>query len=237
MASSSPRSRSVVVTGAFGNLGMAVARNFRGQGAVVALLGRTQPPAQVGVEFPAPHCLLGGVDLTRASSTGTAMETVRATLGGIDVLVNIAGGFRWQTLEQGDVDGWDEMFSINLKTVVTSCKAALPRLLESPAGRIINVGAGAAARAAGAGMGPYTASKAGVHKLTESLAEELKDRGVTVNAVLPGIIDTPQNRAAMPDADFSRWVRPEAIASVIAFLASEQAAAVTGALVPVYGRG
>lgn len=237
MASSSPRTRSVVVTGAFGNLGRAVAHRFREQGAVVALLDRGQPPARVGAEFPAPHSVLGGVDLTSVASAGTAMETVRTTLGSIDVLVNIAGGFRWQTLEQGAVEGWDEMFSINLKTAVVSIKAALPQLLESPAGRIINVGAGAAARSATAGMGAYTASKAGVHKLTESLAEELKDRGITVNAVLPGIIDTPRNRADMPNADFSRWVQPEAIASVIAFLASEQAAAVTGALVPVYGRG
>lgn len=237
MASSSPRTRSVVVTGAFGNLGMAVAHRFREQGAVVALLDRGQPPARVGTEFPAPHSVLGGVDLTSVASAGTAMETVRTTLGAIDVLVNIAGGFRWQTLEQGAVEGWDEMFSINLKTAVVSIKAALPQLLESPAGRIINVGAGAAARSAAAGMGAYTASKAGVHKLTESLAEELKDRGITVNAVLPGIIDTPRNRADMPNADFSRWVKPEAIAAVIAFLASEQAAAVTGALVPVYGRG
>ncbi len=237
MASSSPRARSVVVTGAFGNLGAAVARRFREQGAVVALLDRGQVPARTAAEFPAPHCALGGVDLTHAASAATAMETVRATLGAIDVLVNIAGGFRWQTLEQGDVEGWDEMFALNLKTAVVSTKAALPQLLQSPAGRIINVGAGAAARRAGAGMGAYTASKAGVHKLTESLAEELKDRGITVNAVLPGTIDTPRNRADMPSADFSRWVQPEAIAAVIAFLASEQAAAVTGALLPVYGRG
>lgn len=237
MASSSPRRRTVVVTGAFGNLGIAVARNFREQGAKVALLGHGQPPAQVATEFPAPHRMLGGVDLTQPSSAGAAMETVRATLGSIDVLVNVAGGFRWQTVEQGGVEGWDEMFAINLKTTVVSTKAALPQLLESPAGRIINVGSGAAARLAGAGMGAYTASKAGVHKLTESLAEELKDRGITVNAVLPGIIDTPRNRADIPNADFSRWVQPEAIAAVIAFLASEEAAAVTGALIPVYGRG
>jgi NAD(P)-dependent dehydrogenase (short-subunit alcohol dehydrogenase family) len=237
MASSSLRRRSVVVTGAFGSLGMAVARTFREQGAVVALIGHAKPPAQVAAEFPAPHCVLSGVDLTQIASAGTAMETVRETLGSIDVLVNVAGGFRWQTLEQGDADGWDAMFAMNVKTSVMAIKAALPQLLESPAGRIINVGSGAAARHVGAGMGAYAASKAGVHKLTESLAEELKDRGITVNAVLPGTIDTPQNRADMPNADFSRWVQPAAIASVIAFLASEQAAAVTGALVPVYGRG
>src|SRR6185437_3364344 len=116
MSSSSPRRRAVVVTGAFGSLGFVVARQFREQGAVVALLDRGQPPAQAVAEFPAPHCLLGGIDLTHAASAGTAMETVRATLGSIDVLVNIAGGFRWQTVEQGDVDGWDAMFAINLKT-------------------------------------------------------------------------------------------------------------------------
>jgi len=216
---------------------MAVARTFREQGAAVALLDHSPPPAGLAAEFPAPHCVLGGIDLTQAASAGSAMETVRRTLGSIDVLVNIAGGFRWQTLEQGDLEGWDTMFAINLKTALVSTKAALPQLLESRAGRIVNVGAGAAARPAGAGMGAYTASKAGVHKLTESLAQELKDRGITVNAVLPGTIDTPRNRADMPDADFSRWVPPEAIAAVIAFLASEQAAAVTGALLPVYGRG
>jgi NAD(P)-dependent dehydrogenase (short-subunit alcohol dehydrogenase family) len=102
---------------------------------------------------------------------------------------------------------------------------------------VINVGAGAAARPAGAGIGAYAASKAGVHKFTESLAEEVKARGVTVNAVLPGIIDTPENRAQMPQADHSKWVTPASIASVIAFLASHHAAAVTGALIPVYGRG
>lgn len=237
MPSSSPRPRTVVVTGAFGNLGMAVARTFREQGARVALFGHGPPPAQVAAEFAAPHCMLSSVDLTHAASVGIAMEAVRTTLGSIDVLINVAGGFRWQTLEQGDVDGWEAMFAINLKTAVVATKAALPQLLQSSAGRIINVGAGAAARPAGTGMGAYAASKAGVHKLTESLAEELKDRGITVNAILPGIIDTPRNRADMPKADFSRWVQPAAIAAVILFLASEQAAAVTGALVPVYGRG
>lgn len=237
MASSSSSRRSVAVTGAFGNLGIAVARLFREQGAAVALIGRSRPPAQVTAEFPTPHCVLGEVDLARAASANAAIETARARLGSIDVLVNIAGAFRWQTLEQGDIEGWEAMFAANLKTAVLATRAALPSLLQSPAGRIINVGAGAAARPAGPGMGPYTASKAGVHKLTESLAQELKDRGITVNAVLPGIIDTPQNRADMPQADVSRWVSPAAIAAVIGFLASDQAAAVTGALLPVYGRG
>ncbi len=237
VTSSSSGRRSVVVTGAFGNLGMAVARAFCEQGANLALIDYAQPPTGIEADFGAPHCVLGGVDLTGAASAAAAMETVRETLGSIDALINIAGGFRWQTVEQGDIDGWDSMFAINLKTAVIASKTALPQLAKSQAGRIVNVGAGAAARPASAGMGAYAASKAGVHKLTESLAEELKDRGITVNAVLPGIIDTPQNRTDMPNADYSRWVQPAAIASVIVFLASPAAAAVTGALVPVYGRG
>ena len=126
---------------------------------------------------------------------------------------------------------------MNLRTAVVCCKAALPALLERGAGCIVNIGAGAAAARAAAGMGAYTASKAGVQRLTESLAEEVKDRGVRVNAVLPGTIDTPRNRADMPDADVARWVAPEAIADVIVFLASDAARAVTGASIPVFGRG
>jgi NAD(P)-dependent dehydrogenase (short-subunit alcohol dehydrogenase family) len=164
------------------------------------------------------------------------MQNVVERFGRLDVLVNVAGGFTWQTLADGDVDGWDRMFTINLKTAVVTVKAALPSLLKSDAGRVINIGAGAAAKAA-AGMGAYAASKSGVLRLTESLSEELKDRGITVNAVLPGTIDTPQNRKDMPDADHSRWVSAEAIADVIVFLASPAARAVTGAAVPVFGRG
>jgi NAD(P)-dependent dehydrogenase (short-subunit alcohol dehydrogenase family) len=165
------------------------------------------------------------------------MAATAMRFGGIDVLVNIAGGFRWEKLEDGDPETWDQLYAMNLRTAVVCCKAALPALLERGHGRIINIGAGAAAARAGAGMGAYTASKAGVQRLTESLAEEVKDRGITVNAILPGVIDTPRNRADMPGADFSRWVAPEAIAEVILFLASDAARAVTGASIPVFGRG
>jgi NAD(P)-dependent dehydrogenase (short-subunit alcohol dehydrogenase family) len=164
------------------------------------------------------------------------MDAARARLGRIDALINVAGGFRWQKLEEGDVDTWDRMFAINLKTAVVASRAVLPPLLAQGSGSIVHVGAGAAARAA-AGMGAYAASKSGVLRLTESLAEELKDRGVRVNAVLPGTIDTPQNRADMPDADFSRWVAPEALADVVLFLISPAARAVNGAAVRVFGRG
>ena len=130
----------------------------------------------------------------------------------------------------------DAMFSWNLKTAVLASRAALPRILRSHAGRIINIGADVAARTTAQGMGAYAAAKAGVHKFTESLAAEVKDRGVTVNAILPGTIDTPRNRAEMPDSDYSEWIAPSVIAEVIVFLASPRAAGMTGALIPVRGR-
>jgi NAD(P)-dependent dehydrogenase (short-subunit alcohol dehydrogenase family) len=186
-------------------------------------------------QFTAPHLLLPRTDLTSLDGANAAIGTVVARLGGIDVLVNVAGAFRWQTLADGEVATWDLLYSVNLKTAVVATKAVLPHLRG--AGRIVNVGANAAAGRAAAGMGAYTASKAGVQRLTESVADELKDRGITVNAVLPGTIDTPQNRADMPNADFTRWVEPAALAEVVMFLASDAARAVTGASIPVLGRG
>lgn len=231
-----PEPSTVVVTGAFGALGAAVARRFASRGVRVALLGHGRAPAWAAKEFGAPHLLLDGVDLTVQEAADAAMQTVAAAAGGFQVLVNVAGGFRWQTLADGDVSTWELMFAMNVKTAVVASKAALPYLLAAGGGRIVNIGAGAAARA-GAGMGAYAASKAGVERLTEALAAELKDRNVTVNAVLPGIIDTPANRASMPKADVTRWVEPEAVADVVAFLASDAARAVTGAAVRVFGRG
>lgn len=233
----STKNQVVVVTGAFGALGHAVARAFATRGARLALLDvAAQPPASLREEFGAEPLLFGGVDLSDMEATRRVMSVVTMHFGGIDVLVNVAGGFRWQTIEGGSVEAWDDLYTMNLRTAVVCCKAALPAMLERGAGRIVNIGAGAAAKA-GAGMGAYTASKAGVQRLTESLSEETKDRGITVNAILPGTIDTPRNRADMPDADFTRWVAPASIAEVIVFLASDAAAAITGAAIPVFGRG
>lgn len=224
------------MTGAFGALGTAVARRFAGRGMRVGLLGREPVPATARQEFGTAHVLLGGVDLTVQEAANAAMQAVAAATGGLRVLVNVAGGFRWETLAEGEVSTWELMFAMNLKTAVVASKAALPHLIAAGGGRIINIGAGAAGRAA-AGMGAYAASKAGVERLTEALAAELRDRNVTVNAILPGTIDTPANRAAMPDADVTRWVEPEAVADVVVFLASDAARAVTGAAVRVFGRG
>lgn len=224
-----------IVTGAFGALGQVVVRTLASQGARIAALDAAPSvPDALQREFAA-HLLLPGCDLARADATEAAVARVLAHLGRIDGLVNVAGGFRWETIAEGDPATWDLMFTMNVKTALHACRAALPALKASGAGRIVNVGAGAAARA-GLGMGAYAASKAGVMRLTEALAEETKDHGVRVNAVLPSIIDTPVNRRDMPDADFSRWVAPEALADAVAFLLSDAARAVTGAGLAVNGR-
>ncbi|HLW91943.1 MAG TPA: SDR family NAD(P)-dependent oxidoreductase [Roseiarcus sp.] len=225
----------VVITGGFGALGRAVAEVASKRGASVAALdvGQT-PPAGLAERLGPKALLLGGADLSTPDGAGKAMAEVKVKYGRLDALINIAGGFRWAKVEDGDAATWDLLLAINLKTALNASRAALPYLLESGAGRIINVGAMSALKAA-AGMGPYAASKSAVHRLTESLAEELKAKNVTVNAVLPSIIDTPANRADMPKADFSRWVAPADLAAVILFLASDEARAVTGALIPVAG--
>lgn len=232
----SDRAPVVVITGAFGNLGAAVVRAFAAQGARVALIDRAAAPASPLVDEFAHHMVLADIDVTEPGAADNAMASIAERLGGIDVLVNVAGGFRWETLESGGLASWDYLYGINLRSAVAATKSALPHLLARGAGRIINVGAGAALKAT-AGMGAYAASKAGILRFTESLADEMKDRGITVNAVMPGTIDTPQNRADMRDADFSRWVAPEAIAAVIVFLASDASRSVTGAAIPVFGRG
>lgn len=227
--------RRVVITGAAGTLGSAVARAFSAAGAHQVLIDRTSgKDVQLG-DVTAPCAFIGDVDLTDPVQTDSAITEALAKLGGLDALINVAGGFRWETLSNGSVETWDSLYTMNLKTAVCACKASLAHLVGHQS-YIVNIGAAAAAATAGTGMGAYTASKSGVIKLTEALAEELKDRGVNVNAVLPSIIDTPANRAAMPDSDFTRWVTPEAVADAVMFLASDQARAITGASIPVRGR-
>jgi 3-oxoacyl-[acyl-carrier protein] reductase len=177
---------------------------------------------------------LGGVDLSNAAAAKTAIEAVAAHFGRIDALVNIAGGFAFEAVADRDTNTWQRMYALNVLTALNASRAAIGYLAASGAGRIVNVGAMAALQA-GSGMGPYAASKAGVHRLTEALAAECKGK-ITVNAVLPSIIDTPANRASMPQADFAKWVRPQELAEVILFLLSDAASAVTGALLPVSGR-
>lgn len=223
--------RVAVVTGGFGALGSAVARHALAAGYRVAVVDVAPAPKP---SAPDDVLRLGGVDLTDAVETAAAMDQIATTLGGLDVLFNVAGGFVWRTVAEADPAIWARMYAMNLTTALNASRAALPRLLAGGEGRIVNVGANGAVRAE-AGMGAYAAAKSAVHRLTESLAAETKGRGVTVNAVLPSIIDTPANRADMPQADTSGWVTPDELAGVMLFLASPQASAVTGALVPVVG--
>lgn len=226
--------RIFAITGASGILGTAVARAAAAQGARIALIDHAQQ-ADVLPECGPEAIMLGGVDLTDPVAAGAAIDAVADRFGGVDALLNIAGGFRWETVADSTSDSWYAMYRINVATAANASRAAIPHLKRSAAGRIVNIGAASAQKAA-LGMGPYAASKAGVHQLTHSLAEELKADGVTVNAVLPSILDTPTNRADMPKADFAAWVAPDDLAQVILFLASEEARAVTGALLPVTGR-
>jgi NAD(P)-dependent dehydrogenase (short-subunit alcohol dehydrogenase family) len=221
----------IVITGGFGTLGAAVVRAALDAGAKVAAVDRADAP-HPGVGLGAAKCF-GGVDLADTGQAKNTIDKAAQALGGLDALVNIAGAFRWETLSGGTLDTWDLLYRINLRTAVAASQAALAYLEEG--GRIVNVGANSALKA-GAGVAAYTASKSGVMRLTESLAEELKERGITVNAVLPSIIDTPPNRADMPKADFGKWVKPQQLADVILFLISDQASAITGALIPVVGR-
>jgi NAD(P)-dependent dehydrogenase (short-subunit alcohol dehydrogenase family) len=220
----------IVVTGALGALGSVVVDSALARGARVASVDHapTQVPATPN-QFE-----LGGVDLTDAAAAKKAIDAAVSHFGRLDALINIAGGFSFETVAEGDPRTWQRMYALNVTTALNASRAAIPHLIASGAGRIVNVGALGALQA-GAGMGPYAASKAGVHRLTEALAAEYKGK-ITVNAVLPSIIDTSANRASMPKADFSKWVRPTELADVILFLVSDAASAVTGALLPVSGR-
>jgi NAD(P)-dependent dehydrogenase (short-subunit alcohol dehydrogenase family) len=221
----------VAVTGSDGALGRAVAAVLSSYGARLALISR----APAAGAIPAGAQQFGGVDLTLADAARSAMKGIAEAAGRIDGLINLAGGFRSEKLAGGTLDSWDAMYKLNLITAVNACQAALPYLIQSAGGRIVNIGAMGAVKAA-AGMGPYAASKAGVAQLTEALAAEMKPTRVTVNAILPSTLDTQKNRQDMPQADFTRWVAPAEAAEIIAFLVSDKAGALTGALIPVAGR-
>lgn len=218
----------IVVTGGLGTLGRAVTEAAAAAGATVVCVDCVDGEPAKGVEAsPA-------LDLGDAEAAEAGFAAIAAKYGRIDGLVNIAGGFAWETVAEGSIDTWDRLYQLNVRTTVNASKATLAHFPVN-GGRIVSVGAASAVKA-GAGVGAYTASKSGVARFTEALAEELKSRDITVNAVLPSIIDTAPNRADMPDEDFSKWVTPQALAEVILFLLNDRAAAVTGALIPVTGR-
>jgi NAD(P)-dependent dehydrogenase (short-subunit alcohol dehydrogenase family) len=217
--------RVALVTGAAGNLGAALCRRLaeRMSRAAAAL-----PDNAHAEGFTS--------DVSDGTSVSSAVEAVRQRFGRIDILANVAGGFRMgATLDETDDATWDLMMDLNARSVFNCCRAVVPLMKAQGSGHIVNVSA-RAGHAGKARMGPYCASKAAVITLTETLSAELKDYGINVNCILPGTVDTPQNRSAMPDADHDRWVPPAALADVILFLASDAASCVTGAAVPVYGR-
>jgi len=230
----SPAQRVALVTGAAGNLGQAVVRQLQSRGDQVVLFDRDE--ARLRSLFGGdPACLLFTPDLGEPGAVQQAVQAVLARCGRIDVLCNVAGGFRMgeQVHETSDAT-WDFLFDLNARSVLHMCREVVPAMLAQGGGRIVNVAAAAAQRGVAA-MGAYTASKSVVMRLTESLAAELRPRGIHVNCVLPTILDTPENRAAMPGVDVTGWVRPEDAARVIAFLASEDAVAVSGAAIPLSG--
>ncbi|WP_299008585.1 SDR family oxidoreductase [uncultured Caulobacter sp.] len=214
----------ILLTGADGALGTVVADAFRAAGDKVAALhgGLSQDDLEAG--------RLAAGDLTDAANARKVIGRAAAHLGGFDAVVHLVGGFRWLPVADALLEDWRGLFSANVESAVATLQAALPHLADK--GAIVLVGAHSA-QPAGAGFGPYGAAKAGVARLTEALAVELKPRGVRVNAILPSIIDTPRNRRDMPDADPTTWTSPAAIADVLRFLTGPQARAISGALIPV----
>lgn len=219
----------MLVTGGLGTLGRAVVEAAQAGGWQAVIIDQAETRAVAVGDTP----VMGGIDLTHETITANAFATVYERFGRIDSLVNVAGGFRFETTAAGSMETWEDMIRTNLVTAVVASRAVVPYLTRR-GGSIVNIGAASAHRG-GRGVAAYAAAKSGVHRLTESLADELAPEGINVNAVLPGMIDTPANRSSMPDADMSTWVRPSDIAQVILFLASKAAAAVTGALLPVVG--
>ena len=228
-------SDTVLITGAAGNLGRAVAEAFAQRGANLVLLGQTRESLERAFGSAGANRLLIAANLLEQSQVDAAVKQALDRFGRIHAVCNIAGGFRMGPAvhETKDAD-WDFMMDINLRTVVNVARAVVPAMLAAGGGKIVNVGAMSALKGA-AGMGAYIASKSAVIRITETMAAELREKNINVNCVLPSIIDTPENRAGMPDADPSRWVAPKDLAEVVAFLASDAARAIHGAAIPVTG--
>lgn len=227
--------QTVMVTGAAGNLGQAVAAAFAGQGARLVLLGRQVDSLRKVFGDEGADRLYLSTDLLDGQQVAAALAAAVARFGRIDVLCNLAGGFRMGDAVHETADStWDFLLDINARTLLNMARAVVPHMIERGGGKIVNVGAYAAQKGV-AQMGAYCASKSSVIRLTEAMAAELREQNINVNCVLPTIIDTPENRAAMPGANPSRWVAPKDLAGVIVFLASDAARAVHGVALPVTG--
>lgn len=230
--------RVVVITGAAGALGTGVAQAFHQANAQVVMLDRNDNrwPALSNPAAP-PPITIGNVNVVDEESVNAAIAQVIQKTGRIDALINTVGGYRAGTpLHEMPVAEADMLMGLNARSVFVTCRAVIPHLLAQGRGQIINIASRSALQGE-AGASIYSASKSVVIRLTESMADELKAQGINVNCVLPGMIDTPANRAAMPQADFDQWVTTAALADVIMFLCSDAARAIHGASVPAYGRG
>ena len=232
--------RVVVITGAAGNLGVATAHAFQNAGANLVLVDRS--PDRLQKVFPEladspQHFLANSVDLSDVTTVEKMVAETVQRLGRIDVLINTAGGYKAGTpLHETPLADWDFLLNLNARSLVISCRSVIPQMLQQGSGKIISL-ASRAALGGEANAAAYSVSKTAVVRLTESMAAELKDKNINVNCVMPGMIDTPQNRQAMPTSDFSQWVAPEALTDVIMFLASDAARAIHGAALPVFGKG
>ncbi len=234
----------VAITGAAGNLGGALARAFSDGGAKIALIDRTPErlPDRLadilpGITGSPDHFIAPPTDVTDSQSVSEAISRIVERFERIDILVNTAGGYRAGTpVHETALADWEFMLNLNARSVFLTCKNVIPHMLKQGRGRIVNISS-SAALGGSANHAAYSVSKTAVLRLTESMAAELKGAGINVNCVLPGIIDTPPNRKAMPDADFTTWVTPESIAGVILFLSSDAASDIHGAAIPVFGKG
>lgn len=227
-----------VITGGTGGLGKAVVSVFLGNGAKV--FSTNTRTGQLGdsselKEVYKDRLIFGKADVTKANDMAKAVERTMRNFGRIDFLINIVGGFAMASVLDTDQALWDKMMNMNLNSVFVSSKAVLPQMMEQKYGRIINIGARPALTGV-KNMSAYGASKAAVINLTQSMADELSDCNINVNAIIPGTMDTPRNRKDMPKADFKKWVKPEDIAEVITFLCSKEGDKISGAILPVYGK-
>jgi len=229
------KDRTVMLTGAAGNLGQALAAAFAQQGARLVLLGRQTDAMRIIFGEEGPDRLYLATDLLDAQQVSAAFNAAVHRFARVDVLCNLAGGFRMgPAVHQTEDSTWDFLEDINVRTMLNMVRAVVPHMIECGGGKIVNVGAFAAQRGVAA-MGAYCAAKSSVVRLTESMAAELREKHINVNCVLPTIMDTPENRAATPDADPARWVAPKDLANVIVFLASPAARAIHGVALPVTG--
>ena len=225
--------KTVAITGAAGNLGRAVAGAFAGAGANLALIDLQREALVRAFGSEDERRLFVPTDLLDQEALKAAVAEVCTRFRRIDVVCNIAGGFRMGAPVHETTDrDWNFLFDINARSLLNMARAVVPGMIGAGGGRIVNIGAHAAQRGA-AKMGAYVAAKSSVIRLTEAMAAELREKNINVNCVLPTIIDTPENRAAMPEADFKRWVAPEDLANVVVFLASDAARAIHGAALPV----